>query len=446
MKKVAYVIPILVVFMMITTISFAQVTELSGQFRPRYEMRHGFGKLIPDGFQAANFISQRSRLNLKFSNETFKVGFSIQNVGVWGETSTLRLSDVNGTSVYEAWGQLLINEYLALKVGRQEIIYDDQRIFGSVDWAQQGRSFDAAVLSITPQENSKFDVGFAYNARKQTLYKENYYQNNYKALQYIHWHGNFDAIGVSFLALNNGLTWIDGTDTTDNGTSKEKIAYSQTIGARVTYKGNAFKANAAFYYQTGKVTVDTSNDGTNESTGKLDAMYFAIDASYAVCDQFSVGVGVEYLSGNSMKDPADKDQAFKPLYGTNHKFNGWMDYFYVGSHMKSVGLLDIYVPLKFKKDKFSAALIPHFFQSAGDIYSTDSDGNMKDFSKSLGTEVDLVVGYAVAKNAVVKLGYSQMFATESMQVLKGGNYENTNNWAWVMIDFKPTFFKSDKTK
>jgi hypothetical protein len=145
-----------------------------------------------------------------------------------------------------------------------------------------------------------------------------------------------------------------------------------------------------------------------------------------------------------MKDPTDDDKAFKPLYGTNHKFNGWMDYFYVGNHMSSVGLLDIFIPLNFKKNKFSASLIPHFFQSAEDIYSMGDDGNMKDFSNGLGTEIDLVAGYAVAPNVVIRAGYSQLFATESMQVLKGGNYENTNNWAWVMIDFKPTFFKTDK--
>ncbi|MEZ5084002.1 MAG: hypothetical protein R2750_11220 [Bacteroidales bacterium] len=181
-----------------------------------------------------------------------------------------------------------------------------------------------------------------------------------------------------------------------------------------------------------------------ESTRDVSAMYFAADAAFAISEKFSVGAGFEYLSGNSMKDPDKKDQAFKPLYGTNHKFNGWMDYFYVGSFMNSVGLIDIYVPLSFKKDKFSAALIPHYFMAANDIYLIDMAGIGKDYNASLGTEIDLELGYKVAKNATVKVGYSQMFATESMQVLKGGNYENTNNWAWVMIDFKPTFFKSGK--
>jgi hypothetical protein len=145
-----------------------------------------------------------------------------------------------------------------------------------------------------------------------------------------------------------------------------------------------------------------------------------------------------------LKDPSEKDKAFKPLYGTNHKFNGLMDYFYVGNHFNSVGLLDIYFPLKYKRNKFTAALIPHFFQATADIYGTDQDGNLKDFGNGLGTELDFVFSYSIGNNANISGGYSQLFATESMQVLKGGNHKNTNSWVWIMIDFKPTFFKSDK--
>jgi len=61
-------------------------------------------------------------------------------VGVWGETGTLSKSDINGTAIHEAWGEILFSEKFSIKAGRQEIIYDDHRMFGSVDWAQQGRS------------------------------------------------------------------------------------------------------------------------------------------------------------------------------------------------------------------------------------------------------------------------------------------------------------------
>ena len=195
----------------------------------------------------------------------------------------------------------------SIKAGRQEIIYDDQRIFGNVDWAQQGRSHDAVVLKIKPKDECSVDIGFAYNALRESLTKDNYMQNNYKTFQYIHWHRNFGDFGASILFLNNGMPWINQKDTTGAGVAKEKVAYSQTIGPRVTYKKDKFSANAAFYYQMGKKAILNSNTGGSDTTMKMGAMYFAIDAAFQVVENFSVGLGLEYLSGNDEKEIADND-------------------------------------------------------------------------------------------------------------------------------------------
>ena len=457
MKRNIIYLVISVIALLIVSDSTAQQVTIDGVFRPRFEYRHGFKTIFPEHAQPANFISQRSRLNLKFANENFKVGFSIQNVGVWGETGTLSTSDVNGTAVHEAWGEILFSDKFSLKAGRQEIIYDDQRIFGSVDWAQQGRSHDAAIFKIKPRESCNVDIGFAYNALGESLTKNPYMQNNYKTFQYIHWQRKFDAFGASVLILNNGMPYINPYDTTGAGVAKENIAYSQTLGARGTYKKDKLKANAAFYLQTGKRTILSEVD----TTMKISAFYFAFDIAFAITENFSIGGGVEYLSGNDEKKIADDwaegnapeaDKAFSPFYGTNHKFNGWMDYFYVGpgagSHWGTVGLMDIYIPLKYKKDKFTAMIIPHIFSTAGTIYRFGKDGDfnnteeMKEYSKGLGTEIDLAFGYAVSKAAVVKAGYSMMFASETMEVLKGTQANTGNTWGWVMLVFKPTFFQT----
>ncbi|MCK5677075.1 MAG: hypothetical protein KAH72_01175, partial [Flavobacteriaceae bacterium] len=122
---------------------------------------------------------------------------------------------------------------------------------------------------------------------------------------------------------------------------------------------------------------------------------------------------------------------------------GWMDYFYVGSHMSSVGLIDINMPLIYKKDKFSAILAPHFFSSNGNVYDPL---NRKDADAYLGTEIDLALGYKLYKNVMFNAGYSMMFATDTMELLKGGSEAESNNWAWVMITFKPNFFNTKINK
>ena len=147
--------------------------------------------------------------------------------------------------------------------------------------------------------------------------------------------------------------------------------------------------------------------------------------------------GFEFLSGTDQGPSDGKNNSFNPFYGTNHKFNGWMDYFYVGNHANNVGLLDIYAPISFQKNKVGLKLIPHFFSADGDIMKP----GFEKADSYLGTEIDFEVKYALVKNVMIFAGYSQMFATESMEIIKGGSKDETNNWGWIMVTFKPTFFK-----
>ena len=61
--------------------------------------------------------------------------------------------------------------------------------------------------------------------------------------------------------------------------------------------------------------------------------------------------------------------------------------------------------------------------------------------KSLGTEIDLVAGYKLDENIQVSGGYSQMFGTETLKAISGGDNNGLNNWVWVMIVIKPDFLK-----
>lgn len=444
MKKHLYLLFFIGIFTAFAVDVMAQAVKISAEVRPRYEYRHGYKTLFPDDFNPASFVSQRTRLNGYFANDIFKAYVSFQDVRVWGDVSQLNKADVNGLSVHEAWAQLKIAKFLQLKVGRMEIIYDDHRIFGSVGWAQQARSHDAAVLKFKFADNHKMDFGFAINAMGESLYRLDYDNSNYKSIQWLHYHGDFGKSGLSVLFLNNGLAYDGNPDT---ARFEEKIAYSQTFGARYTFKGEKVKFNVAAYYQGGK----------NKANKDLAALYFAGDVSFYLVKAFTFGIGGEYLSGTSTKDKADaskKDQSFSPFYGTNHKFNGWMDYFYVGSHAGNVGLIDIYLPLKVTIKKVSLALIPHYFMSAATVSTQVADegrgvNSWKDYGSALGTELDFVVKYTINKSVNIQGGYSQMFATETMQVVKysstpGGDYfKNTNNWAWIMLTFKPTLFSKE---
>lgn len=131
------------------------------------------------------------------------------------------------------------------------------------------------------------------------------------------------------------------------------------------------------------------------------------------------------------------NNSFNPFFGTNHKFNGFMDYFFVGNHLNTVGLSDFFASVSAKHKSTNLQLTGHFFSAANDVLAANSTTEI--MKKYLGTEIDLTVTYKVNEMTSFTAGYSQMFGTETMQKLKGGNYKNTNNWAWLMLTFKPTF-------
>lgn len=401
--------------------TYAQQFDLSAELRPRYENRHGFGSLLDTDEDGSNFVSQRTRLNFGFVNNKMKFKAVFQNVRVWGDVSTLA-SDDNATALHEAWGEYMLNSKVSFKFGRQEIVYDDHRIFGSVGWAQQARSHDAFLFKYLPNANHKLDFGFALNADSQSNI-DNLYSNaaGYKSFQYAWYHGDFNDLGLSFLALNTGIEYLENVGMTDE---KQTIDYMQTVGPRLTYKSGNFSVNAAAYFQLGK---SLNRD--------VSASYFAGDINYKINGNFNAGLGLEQLSGKDMDDTDADIKSFAPLFGTNHKFNGLMDYFYVGNHANNVGLTDIYGSIGYKKNKFSAKIMPHFFSAAANVF----DG-LEKADNNLGTEIDLTIGYQLAKDITLNAGYSKMYATDTMEILKGGNKDENNSWAWVMITFKPNLF------
>lgn len=400
---------------------------IDAEVRPRYEYRHGFHSLMPDSVDPASFISQRTRLNVFFNKERVKVYVSLQDVRVWGNVSQLNRSDFYGLAIHQAWGQFGIGRKFAIKAGRQELVYDDQRMFGSVGWAQQARSHDA-LLAKYFYEKWSVDLGIAYNQNGFATTGNVYtVPGNYKAMQYL-W-GNYKGktVKVSLLVLNNGLQYIDPFDSDSNATR-----YSQTYGAFVKARLVELLDLSAFLYYTG------GKDGSNRSLSAYDVSLELLFKPEEA--KWNVGIGFEMLSGNDLDWNAggDENKAFTPFYGTNHKFNGFMDYFYVGNHMNSVGLVDIYLRGGFGVGSSKFLFVLHNFSSQGKmIVGSETE------SSQLGYEFDFVYMYKFNETMNIKAGYSQMFASESMGLIKSGNYQNTNNWAWVMFTFKPQLFKHE---
>ncbi|MGB0896637.1 MAG: alginate export family protein [Flavobacteriaceae bacterium] len=405
---------------------FSQQVDVDLELRPRAEYRHGFKTLAADGTDPTVFVSQRTQLNTNYSSEKLKLKLSLQDVRVWGDVPTLNTSDNLGTNLHEAWAELSLNPKLFLRAGRQEINLDDQRIFGSVNWVQQARSHDAAILKYKT-EAFKLDVAVAYNQDKyepaNSIYGDENLAvaNNYKTMQYVWMHKDWTKLKASFLFLNNGLQYIDAVNADNNETR-----FSQMAGTHLKYTSGKLGLTSNLYYQFGK----------DKANNNLSAYLLNLDVAYKLTQNITPTLGAELISGNENGAPSDGDNnAFMPLYGTNHKFNGLMDFFYVGNHGNNVGLFDLYLKTKLKFNEKSNLYVGiHNFSAAAKRTNID---------KQLGNEIDLVYAHKLQKDVILKAGYSHFFAAEGMEALPNGNTSGaTNNLGWVMLIIKPTLFKS----
>jgi hypothetical protein len=122
-----------------------------------------------------------------------------------------------------------------------------------------------------------------------------------------------------------------------------------------------------------------------------------------------------------------------------------MDYFYVGNPHQNVGLVDYMLKSSFSTGAKSMLLAHvHYFSAPANIRNPENpDQNM---SSGLGAEVDLVYNLNITKELNLKIGYSQMFATSSLEVIKGGDKNAFNAWAWAMVSFKPVFIPKRKSE
>ena len=480
--------------------------SVTGQLRTRTEFRDGSGTLRLKINSPSIFTSQRSRLTFNYKTSRVIFQTSLQDIRVWGQdASTISNADGSKLGVHEAWAEIILAnikdtsfkhsavDYFAVKAGRQELLYDDSRLLGNLDWLQQARRHDAIVFNLL-NRGWQFDLGAAFNQNTDAFnYNGTYYTpanvmpyvkdsrgnlavtpaafiplsnsagwssktgapalqvmpstnglyQDYKALQYLYTAKTFNKTKITGLILadhfskyiNDSVKNIAGTDT---GYIYGKHFNQKGVNTRITAgilmnsildKKKTIALTAGFYYQTGK----------DRDAQKLSAYTSTVSIVYSK-NKFTYTAGWDYVSGNNAFSTSNTNHRFDPLYGTPHKFWGLMDYFYAGTGSPAGGLSNPFAKIKYAgtKKRFAAQLDYHYFSLAKN--QKDLSGNA--VKKYLGSEVDLVTDYSLNKITTLEYGFSIMAATKSMEYAKNITPDAANLtglWSYVMIIIRPEF-------
>lgn len=405
---------------------------ISLDMRVRSEFRHGYRVLPTEDTLPAFLTNQRTRINFDYKAKRLDVFMSVQDTRQWGQqdpregqtTATPTEATTYPLYLFEGYVEPHFNDKWSVRIGRQRLIYDNQRLFAENDWRLPGNSHDAAKLIYNNKINLASELVLAYNQFGENSFTSNYKPTgfvNYKALivHYLNWKINDK---LNFLSLNTA----DGYQSSlPNDYKTTHMRY--TSGGRVEYSTYNWYFTFSGYTQYGK-----------DSTGKkLKAYYIQPEIKYTN-KAFTARLGVEYLSGADSSKHYKEDRSFVPLYGVAHRFMGNMDLFATFPvDVNGAGLVNPYLFLWYQKKKIFLRFENHLFYSQSRFVSKGIEQK-----KYLGFESDLRMNYKPTPVIDIEAGFCWAKITDAMvAVKKSGDTKAFPYWSYVSVKFSPTLGK-----
>lgn len=326
---------------------------------------------------------------------------------------------------------------LTAVIGRQELVYGDERFIGKGNWNNTGRSFDSLKLRY---ENSHGWVD-GFISRVVIPDDDNFnVSNDYDYLSGIvagtktlmPW----QETQVYFLARNYG---VQGPNAIAPGVPGSPSTQRDIYTLGTYWKSDPDAFDGWDYYleaalQFGSVFNATQND-------RLDQQSHAFFASggYTWKNAWGtprLGVGYDYGSGDG--DSTDgKVETFENLFGTQHKPYGLMDL---------AGARNMHIP----KLSFSAKPVQgltlaadcvafilastddYFYPESGSGRKTNGYGINTGFGSYVGAEIDLYASYKINAWSSCELGYGHFFTGDYIEDSVGNDAEDAD-WCYTQL-------------
>lgn len=377
-----------------------------GQIRPRFEYdARDFNKdTDPD-----DFTSLRTRVHFSvFVTDDIQAFIQLQDVRFFGEEADpLRDFDADNFDLHQGYIDLkdLFRKPLSVRLGRQELSFDEERLIGNVDFTPQGQTFDGFRITYQPPSN-QFDL-FAMKINDGVA----------RGITPI---GNSQGDDVNFYGIYTN--WKPAKDHLVSGyflwlEDEPGDIDRFTTGARLAGGSGPFNYRGEAYYQFGEAGLQD-----------LSAFLIGLRGTYSVRSIYKPAFTFwyDYISGDENLED-NEIKVFNTLFATNHRFYGFMDIFLnIPRDTGNRGLQDIVA-------KFF--MVPHettkLFVDFHQFLLAEND----DFGENnLGQEIDLTLSYLFRKRIEITFGYSHFFIEEALENLR--NQNDDADWAYVMVDVK----------
>src|ERR1044071_3535519 len=311
---------------------------------------------------------------------------------------------------------------LSLKAGRQELSYGEERLVGAFGWNNIGRVFDAAKVRwqnewfgldvfsgrVVIPEDDRFNVDNDYD------WFSGFYANSGKVP------GN--NLEFYFLARNSSQRAVSAEPSPQFPQPGARDIY--TVGLRLKSKPGEF-GNWDYTFESAGQFGNFRDRRAGAPATRLDqeAWMLVAQGGYTFADSWGTPrLGLEYSYASGDSNPTDnKHGTFENLFPTNHKFYGYMDLVSLQNIHDVRGIFQLK-----QLPRLSLAVEGHGFWLAdthdnfynvggaprGGTAATAGNnyGINPSYSSYVGSEIDIIAGYAVTRFAQLEGGYGHFFA------------------------------------
>jgi len=386
----------------------AQGIRISGQIRPRIEVRNRTGAIGASNVATATdatdaVTTMRTRVDFAAPVVTGVRAFvQVQDVRTWGsEPGTL--ADTGAITLHQAYVDLGSRDALiAGRIGRQEVSYGEERLVGTVDWSQTARAFDGARLRLT-RGGATADA-FVYQIMDGASTRRT----------------GDELFGGAYVTLGSAGTVKSDVYLLHNRATSGQRTSQGTVGLRVAGSAARLSYHAEAALQRGERRDATAN--AFMATARL---------GYAVTPLIDITALYDHLSGDD--DPADDtNRVFDTLFATNHKYYGIADVFTsIPLHTAGRGLRDYALKTTFRvRPEITINADVHEFRAAADLRAGGASGEVTAGSR-FGHEFDVVATYRRTPAFTLAAGVAAFVADDAMRA--SALYPRDQFFAYIMM-------------
>jgi hypothetical protein len=361
--------------------------DIGGQYRARYHGERNFRGLGLTG-RDDDFLLHRTRL---FANA--KIGETVRLYGEFidaesnYESFAPRGIEVNRADILNLFGDLQLHDFetgsLTARVGRQELLYGNQRLISPLDWANTRRTFEGAKLMWAGED---WNADFFYT-RPVLVQPTRFDSPDY----------NQEFMGAYATRKSDPNSTIDLYALQYNNSASGQAFRYTTLGSRWLRKEGDWTFEAEGAYQFG-TTTQQSDHAAGFAMAGLGYTWSEMAWKPTLTASYDWASGGNLLGGR---------RGFDHLFPLGHKYLGFMD-LYGRSNINTPN-----VQLSMRPTQKCQILLWYYYFFLDRLDDTPYNVNMTPFqagfaptSRDLGHEIDLICTYQLSDRQEILLGYS----------------------------------------